>query len=395
MFCKTIILSNSDNLVTNAPKGILTLSKEQTSITGKIRLYNMPTLPQGAKVGMYINEKVHIVKILKKNNYYQFELDNSIDITQSIYCAILDMNDNKKVILEGGSFNGFCFTDSPFDAILEEKDEELEHTISEAIKLSNSCEQCSCADCEYKKYFYDHYSQNNKSNYLDNKTPSNDSNIEYEQVGIEDIQTLNNLENKSSPVDIINPVQSKIDSWQEDVIHNLENEFMESVECLISPTNQNKTLKTKESCLNNTEISHISNNIEQLKNKDTNEQDDNNLNTTNTDNDKLEFLNSIVEQLDILFDQNPPDEILNSIFPDSKFIQVQGESPYVVGAIYEEDMLKYIAYGVPANYNTLPPTDLGEHYQWLPLNPNDVMSDGYFMIYQDAITGNLVEINLE
>ena len=57
--------------------------------------------------------------------------------------------------------------------------------------------------------------------------------------------------------------------------------------------------------------------------------------------------------------------------------------------------MKYIAYGVPAQYNSMPPQDLGNHYQWLPLNPRDAMSDGYFMIYQNALTGSIVEINFE
>ena len=76
-------------------------------------------------------------------------------------------------------------------------------------------------------------------------------------------------------------------------------------------------------------------------------------------------------------------------------MKVENESPYILGVIYENDRLKYIAYGVPATYDQLPPKDLGEHYQWLPLNPRDVMSDGYFMIFQDALNGNLVEINFE
>ncbi|MBO5909914.1 MAG: hypothetical protein J6Q15_00235, partial [Clostridia bacterium] len=70
-------------------------------------------------------------------------------------------------------------------------------------------------------------------------------------------------------------------------------------------------------------------------------------------------------------------------------------NPYVLGAIYENDNLQYIAYGVPAQYNSQPPADLGKHYQWLPLNPRDTMSDGYFMIYQDAINGSIIEIQFD
>ena len=96
-----------------------------------------------------------------------------------------------------------------------------------------------------------------------------------------------------------------------------------------------------------------------------------------------------------MFERYPNDEVLTNIIPNSRFISVDGDNPYVLGVIYEDDMLKYIAYGVPAQYNSLPPKDFGRHYQWLPLNPRDVMSDGYFMIYQDALNGNIVEIDFE
>ena len=52
MLCKTIILSNSQNLSSNAPKGILTLINQNNLVTGKIRLYNL-TLPQTTKILIY------------------------------------------------------------------------------------------------------------------------------------------------------------------------------------------------------------------------------------------------------------------------------------------------------------------------------------------------------
>ena len=111
--------------------------------------------------------------------------------------------------------------------------------------------------------------------------------------------------------------------------------------------------------------------------------------------EKLEFLNDIVYQLDEMFLRYPSEDSLSEIIPNSKFVLVDADTPYVLGAIYENNIIKYIAYGVPAQYNSLPPSDLGNHYQWLPLNPRDAMSDGYFMIYQNAVTGSIVEITFE
>ncbi len=372
MFCKTIILSNS-SIASNAPKGILTLSKENLQIKGKIRLYNLNYLPQNTKIGLYINEHVHTATIIKKPNHYEFDLPNSIDISQSIYCALIDnSNHDKKVLLEGGSFNGFYFSDSPFDAVLEAKDEQLEQEIDNALGCNEKCEACNCEDCEYKKFFYSH--QNNSIiSETDNLENINTSSISCQN---DTIPKLNNtkheqntsLENEETPTDYKTDKQisdfeidEKIAEFQDNVISKLEQEVK------------------------------INNSVMLKENDAANEQ---NLPNTNNLN-QTAFLDDIVYQLDELFDNYPLNETLDSIIPNSKFISVDGENSYVVGTIYEDNILKYIAYGVPASYNALPPADLGKHYQWLPLNPHDVMSDGYFMVFQDAQTGTLVEIEFE
>ena len=369
MLCKTIILSNSQNLNSNSPKGILTITKDGHIIKGKIRLYNIISLPRATKIGLYVNEKVHICQIIKKPNHYEFDLNANIDITQSIYCALIDnSNNDKKVLLEGGSFNGFYFTDSPFDAVLEAKDEQLEQTIDSALKQVDSCAQCNCNDCEYKKYFYENYASNTPANDLSaqNKSTVEDSNNEIIKNDlIEKNKTGENIKDTVNNADL---KKDFIDNIQSEVIENIENEILSDI------SNMGEQILSTN--IQTTKTSPIENN-------------------TKNDDEQSQFLNDIIYQLDEMLSSNPEDDVLNSIIPNSRFVKVTSESPYVLGVIYENEMLKYIAYGVPATYNTLPPADLGEHYQWLPLNPRDVMSDGYFMIYQDALSGSLVEINFE
>lgn len=366
MLCKTIILSNSQNLNNNSPKGILTLSKENNAVKGKIRLYNIISLPPNTKLGLYINEKVHICTLIKKPHHYEFDLNLNIDITQSIYCALIDnSNNDKKVLLEGGSFNGFYFTDSPFDAVLEAKDEQLEQTIDSALKQVDTCEQCNCENCEYKKYFYQNYSSSTNSNEnsvkVDNIVSSNFD------KGFDDLQTNQSNQN----VEPIELEEDFVDKLQSSVINNLEQEITADI------ANIGKQILSKNDSVENIDV-------------DTNPQ-----NELPNNDEQSQFLNDIIYQLDEILQANPEDDILNNIIPNSRFVRVVNETPYVLGVIYENNQLKYIAYGVPAKYNTAPPADLGQHYQWLPLNPRDVMSDGYFMIYQDALNGNLVEINFE
>lgn len=362
MFCKTIILSNTNNLLSNAPKGILTLSKETNYIKGKIRLYNIQSLPASTKVGIYANDKVYISQLDKKSSHYEFEIRENINIAESVYCALIDTANNKQVLLEGGSFNGFCFSDSPFDAVLEAKDDELEKNIDKALNDVDTCQNCNCQDCEYKKYFYQSYNQDNSI------SSSTDTSTLITSSASQNLDTISS--NNQCDIDMV-------DKIQQEVILNLESELIQDIKKVDTFTNLNDVDNNQELIA---ETPHLNNQPAH---------DDENL------DEKLEFLNDIIYQLDEMLVQYPSDDIISSIIPNSRFVRVDGDNPYIVGVIYEDKMLKYIAYGVPATYNTLPPADLGQHYQWLPLNPNDVMSDGYFMIYQDATNGTIVEINFE
>lgn len=372
MLCKTIILSNSQNL-NNNPKGILTLSNENNYILGKIRLYNLNTLPKTTKIGLYIDEKVYSSTIDKKPNHYEFVLNQSIDITKSVYCALIDPANNKQVILEGGSFNGFYFTDSPLDAIMEAKDPEIEEQISKVMQDDSPCIDCNCENCEYKRYFYNNSNPDITS--LKNDVADTEQTIVYnEDTAHQQTQPIISEQNSCETAINIEPSQTTdaITLFQDSVIPKLEKELLED--------------------LNQKHSSSYSLDVENKNLPDIPEYS----NSTNLNqHEKLEFLNDVVYQLDRMFLQYPEDETLENIIPNSRFVSIECDSPYVLGAIYENNIMKYVAYGVPAQYNSLPPKDLGNHYQWLPLNPRDAMSDGYFMIYQNALTGNIVEINFE
>lgn len=378
MYCKTIILSNSTN-ISNSPKGILTLSNSNSSTIGKIRLYNIANLPQGTKIGLYVGENVHICLLNKKPQHYEFKLDSQIDLNQAIYCAIIDNSKgDKTVLLEGGSFNGFYFSDSPMDAVLEAKDNDLENIINQAMLEAKDCEKHpNCTNCEYKKYFYDNHASQNIEN------------CESGEMILE--------ENISREV----PPSSLIEQQSTDVLdNNLNNQTVQQNYEDFSKVEQTKDLSSSQT--NNTNsLSKDKINSNQLEHKDKMD------NLSSKEKDLIEestknlaeqenFLNEIVEQIDEMFKLYPEDNLLNSIIPDSRFIKVDNnDQSYVLGIIYEDKMMKYIAYGVPAKYNSLPPADLGKNYQWLALNPNDVMSDGYFMIYQNALNGKIVELTIE
>jgi hypothetical protein len=104
-----------------------------------------------------------------------------------------------------------------------------------------------------------------------------------------------------------------------------------------------------------------------------------------------EFFELIADQVEDLFDNYPRVDELEELIPNSKWVKIDFENngnEYVLGLIYDGFDLKYICYGVPGDKDNMP-THLG-NCQWLPLNPK-LPSDGYWVIYQDATTGDKVD----
>lgn len=107
------------------------------------------------------------------------------------------------------------------------------------------------------------------------------------------------------------------------------------------------------------------------------------------------FFNQVEGQIDLLFEKNEPDELLEKIIPDSKFCKVKnGNDFYVFGVIYEDGKEKCICYGVPSEYSSVPPKEMEGFCQWLPLDANDYTGKGYFMTYQDASTGENIAVEV-
>ena len=66
---------------------------------------------------------------------------------------------------------------------------------------------------------------------------------------------------------------------------------------------------------------------------------------------------------------------------------------YTVGVICDEKKPKYICYGVPAESRGEPPDALKGYCSFLPLSVFDLSGKGYWMMFQDAETGECVKIS--
>jgi hypothetical protein len=63
----------------------------------------------------------------------------------------------------------------------------------------------------------------------------------------------------------------------------------------------------------------------------------------------------------------------------------------VVGLVLESGKEKYICYGVPCTYSKNPPKELKGFCSFIPLSIFDLTGKGYWMMFQDAITGEHVQ----
>jgi hypothetical protein len=102
---------------------------------------------------------------------------------------------------------------------------------------------------------------------------------------------------------------------------------------------------------------------------------------------------SVKNRIDELFSKHEPFNSLSKSIDESKWVRVDYDNKgqyYIVGIIYEEDIPKFICYGVPAPYTETPPKELKGFCQWLPLDLNYPMAEGFWLMFQDCATGDSV-----
>ncbi len=104
------------------------------------------------------------------------------------------------------------------------------------------------------------------------------------------------------------------------------------------------------------------------------------------------FYLSAKRELNLLFEKFPSYDNLLGYFPDSKWAKINYDQThfYIVGVIRENKKEKYICYGVPAVYTPEPPKELKGYCSFIPLSIFDMQGEGFWMMFQDAITGESI-----
>jgi hypothetical protein len=238
---------------------------------------------------------------------------------------------DNQVLLAGGTYQGFYFNDN--SVFLNSENFSQNQKIEQQNKHDNINGEClddcdKCAKCKYKEFFYSQHNEQTVTLEKENK--------------IEGILTnangLNSLD-----------VQS------------------------IEQNKQQIEQNSQQNSLNNQTILEQNEIMEKQKIKN--------------------IVSSIIPQFDNLFANYEADEQLNSLIENSKFVKIdENGEQFSIGAIYEENNLKFICYAIKRDYNINPPEELGEHYQWLPIDGEDPLSVGYYVVFQDACDLKIVEL---
>ncbi|MBQ3596538.1 MAG: hypothetical protein II988_01835 [Clostridia bacterium] len=107
-----------------------------------------------------------------------------------------------------------------------------------------------------------------------------------------------------------------------------------------------------------------------------------------------EFYLQIKDKLEDIFLKFPSHDLLCHAFPDSRWAKIHFslDKHYVVGEVKEEGRIKYICYGVPAVYGDVPPKQLSNYCSFIPLSMLDTKGKGYFMTFQDAVSGKCIPV---
>lgn len=101
----------------------------------------------------------------------------------------------------------------------------------------------------------------------------------------------------------------------------------------------------------------------------------------------------VKDDLDLLFNKFEEELSLKNLFSDSKWAKINYSKDkfYVVGVVKEGGIEKYICYGVPDNYSPTPPKELDGFCTFIPLSKDDQKGKGYWMMFQDAESGNCIK----
>lgn len=365
---RKVLIMNKNEYGKEETCGLLSL-EENTTLNGRLRIYNLDcydNLVLSLKIG---ENKLVFSDVSNPENFLFSTIFHNLDAP---ICAVVASVKNGKVHIcaAGHSENDVQNPESLFDDFSDDKTlNEIKYMIDEEIK---------------------------KQETIDEKLNNN-----FENLNIDDDfeKTASNENNYSQNVDKIFENDKK-------------DEFFDNTSNDRKLKNDNDTNDNDKLLKNLKNLENVSeNNGENIKDIDafSIKENENNQNIDEErkdayfekndalSEDKQDFFTLIYPQLNELFSNFPRCEELEQKIEDSKWVNVSaGSQSYVLGEIFEEGQISYICYGMYAkSVNDLPPKHLAKYCQWMPLDIVNPEDDGYWVMYQDAKTGQTLVMDYD
>ncbi len=200
----------------------------------------------------------------------------------------------------------------------------------------------------------------------------------------------------------VSEVEETLDNFGIDYEDDLKEEIEQKIdECMSKEDNvEVASCQTKnEDCKNCDECVYKKFYLEQMSSKELavsslEEEKQEEIIEKNEDALKKNFYFELKPQIEKLFADNPNEDYLEKLVPNSKWVKVsidENGNYYVLGLIYEEEKLVYICYGVPGVYQKNAPRELSGYPIWFPLEESKPQGFGYWLSYQDAENGESVK----
>lgn len=109
--------------------------------------------------------------------------------------------------------------------------------------------------------------------------------------------------------------------------------------------------------------------------------------------DGKDYYRMVKDELENLFSKKKRSLELIKTFPHSEWVEVPDANGCLIGKIYENLEVRYIAYALPAKSKTLP--EGMEKACYIPVDPlKNSQTEGYYVLFQDVSTGECVQVNM-
>ncbi len=103
------------------------------------------------------------------------------------------------------------------------------------------------------------------------------------------------------------------------------------------------------------------------------------------------YYERVKSQLERLFKEREKETDLENMVANSRWVKVgDGANFYAVGIIVEDNVPKFVCYGLTGSYDSKP-SQIKNYSSFIPKSPFNLKGDGYWVMFQDAISGESVK----